>query len=68
MSQQVSRGSAGEYQADERAGLPGLPQWLSGKESTRNAGDASLIPGLGRSPGVGNGNPPLVRTQEPGGL
>ena len=31
--------------------------WLSGKESTHNAGDVSSIPGLGRSPGEGNGNP-----------
>ena len=31
--------------------------WLSGKESTFQAGDSSLIPGLGRSPGEGNGNP-----------
>ena len=29
-----------------------------GKESTVNAGDLSLIPGLGRSPEVGNGSPP----------
>ena len=38
----------------------GLPWWLSGKESTCNAGatgDASLIPGLGRSPGEVNYNP-----------
>ena len=27
------------------------------KESTCNAGDLDLIPGLGRSPGEGNGNP-----------
>ena len=27
------------------------------KESTYKAGDPSLIPGLGRSPGEGNGNP-----------
>ena len=27
----------------------GLPQWLSGKESTCNAGDAGSIPGSGRS-------------------
>ena len=33
-----------------------LPQWLSGKESTCNAGDPGSIPGLGRSPGEGNGN------------
>ena len=31
--------------------------WLSGKESTCNAGDLGLSPGLGRSPGGGNGNP-----------
>ena len=35
----------------------GLPQWLSSKESTYNAGDAVLIPGLGRSPEEGHGNP-----------
>ena len=29
-----------------------------GKESIVNAGDLSLIPGLGRSPEVGNGSPP----------
>ena len=34
--------------------------WWSGldcKESTCNAGDQGSIPGLGRSPGEGNGNP-----------
>ena len=35
----------------------GLPFWLSGKESTCNAGDANSIPGSGGSPGEGNGNP-----------
>ena len=35
----------------------GLPRWLSGKESTCNTGDLDLIPGSGRSPGEGNGNP-----------
>ena len=37
-----------------------LPRWPSGKESTANAGDTrdvSSIPGLGRYPGEGNGNP-----------
>ena len=34
-----------------------LPRWLSGKESACNAGDLSLIPGSGRSPGEANGNP-----------
>ena len=35
----------------------GLPLQLSSKESTCNAGDLGSIPGLGRSPGGGNGNP-----------
>ena len=38
----------------------GLPQCLSGKESVCNTGDMGridLIPGLGRSPGGGNGYP-----------
>ena len=34
-----------------------LPHWLSSKESACNAGDPGLIPGLGRSPGGGRGNP-----------
>ena len=33
-----------------------FPWWLSGKESAYQAGDAGSIPGLGRSPGEGNGN------------
>ena len=36
--------------------LAGPPRWLSGKETTCNAGDAGLIPESGRSPGIGNGN------------
>jgi len=35
----------------------GLPWWLSGKESTCNAGDSGSIPELGRLPAEGNGNP-----------
>ena len=35
----------------------GLPWWLSGKQATCSAGDASSIVRLGRSPGEGNGNP-----------
>ena len=50
-----------------------LPRWLSGKASTCQARDMGLIPGLGRLPGEGNGNPlqysclgnPMDR--EPGG-
>ena len=37
-----------------------LPWWGSdGKESACNVGDLGLIPGLGRSPGEGNGKPPV---------
>ena len=35
----------------------GFPGGLDGKESAHNAGDLGLIPGLGRSPGGGHGNP-----------
>ena len=35
----------------------GFPGSSAGKESTCNAGDPSLIPGLERSPGEGNDNP-----------
>ena len=34
-----------------------FPGKVSGKESACQAGDAGSIPGLGRFPGVGNGNP-----------
>ena len=37
--------------------MKGLPQWLRGKDSACNAGVAGLIPGLGRCPGGGHGNP-----------
>ena len=39
--------------------LQGPSQWLSGsvvRNRPANAGDVGLIPGLGRSPGGGNGN------------
>ena len=35
----------------------GLPRWLSDQESNCNAGDGGLIPGSGKSPGGGHGNP-----------
>ena len=35
----------------------GLPWWFSGENPPANAGDLSLIPGLGKSPGEGNSNP-----------
>ena len=35
----------------------GFPGGSNGKESACNAGDPGSIPGSGRSPGEGNGNP-----------
>ena len=35
----------------------GFPGGSDGKESACSAGDLGSIPGLGRSPGEGNGNP-----------
>ena len=35
----------------------GFPGGSEGKESDCNAGDLGLIPGWGRSPGVGKGSP-----------
>ena len=35
----------------------GFPGGSEGKESACNAGNPGSIPGLGRSPGEGNGNP-----------
>ena len=34
-----------------------FPSGSDGKASAYNSGDLGLIPGLGRFPGVGNGNP-----------
>ena len=57
-----------------RADLASLSWWLSGKESTCNAGNTGLIPGSGRFLGKGNGNHSSILaqkipwTEEPGGL
>ena len=40
-----------------RLPILGFPGGLDGKESACNVGDPGLIPGSGRSPGEGNGNP-----------
>ena len=37
--------------------MMGFPGGSGGKESACNAGTRSSIPGSGRSPGEGNGNP-----------
>ena len=51
----------------------GFPCGSDDKESAYNAGDPGLIPGSGRSPGEGNGNPLQYSylensTEETGGL
>ena len=45
-------------------GYPGFPGGSDGKEYACNAGDPGLIPGSGRSPGEGNGNPLLYSCLE----
>ena len=40
-SRQVSRGSAGEYQADERAGVTRLSWRLSGRDTRQMSGQVS---------------------------
>ena len=50
----VSTGRKGWRNPKENAPSPG---GSDGKEFAYNAGDASSIPGSGRSPGKGNGNP-----------
>ena len=42
---------------DQITNIQGFPGSSDGKASAYNAGDLDLIPGLGRSPREGNGNP-----------
>ena len=50
------------------------PMWLISKENFCHAGDLGTIPGSGRSPGEGHGNPLIILawripwTEEPGGI
>ena len=54
--------------------IQGFPGGSVIKNLPANAGDTESIPGLGRSPGKGNGNPlqysylEIPWTEEPGGL
>ena len=41
----------------ESSEMVGFPGGSNSKESACNVGDLGLIPGSGRSPGEGNGNP-----------
>ena len=45
------------HREDGESDTRGLPMICSSKESTCNAGDLGLIPGSGRPPGGGHGNP-----------
>ena len=51
-----------------------MAQTVKGVDSAYKVGDPGSIPGLGRSPGEGNGNPlqysclEYPKTEEPGGL
>jgi len=52
----VLSGQIGEKDAISKS-VTGFPGGSDGKASAYNAGDPALIPGSGRSPGEGNGNP-----------
>ena len=52
----ISRG-AHHISCEEPCTAGGYPDGSTSKESTCNAGDPGLKPGLGRFPGEGNGNP-----------
>ena len=62
-SQQLSRTQVGQSATSPEGvctaflTLGALPWWFSGKESACKAGGTSSIPGSGRSPGEGSGNP-----------
>ena len=45
--------------------LLGISRHLSDKESPTSAGDMGLIPGLGKSPRGGNGNPQYSCLEDP---
>ena len=53
----MTRVRAREGQLGKKIHTWGLPGGSAGKESTHNEGDLDSIPGLGRSPGEGNGYP-----------
>ena len=62
------------FDQDPPASQRDFPGGSDGKASVYNVGDPGSIPGLGRSPGEGNGNPlqyyclKIPWTEEPGRL
>ena len=62
-----------DLRKDKLQKVEGFPGGSDSKESACSAGDLSSIPGSGRSPGEGHGNPSTVTwripwTEEPGEL
>ena len=55
--EQLGAGSLTLQRIQQSYYLFGFPGGSDGKESACNVGDLGLIPGLGRSPGEGHGNP-----------
>ena len=53
-------------QDSSQSGQPGFPGGSVVKNLPVNAGDSGLIPGLGRSPGEGNGYPLQYPCQDKG--
>ena len=53
--------SGSKFETDQmlecNTSVEGFPRSSVGKESACSAGDPGSIPGLGRTPGAGNGNP-----------
>ena len=56
MIQTKKIGWLSELKKKIKTAIDHIPGGSDGKESTCNAGDLGLIPGLGRSPGGGHGN------------
>ena len=56
LTDQVGNGEERTFER-ELSGQGVFPDGSDGKASACNAGDLGSIPGLGRSPGEGNGNP-----------
>ena len=57
MPKRLVLSSSGTSSFDSAHFTPGDPSGSDSKESTCNAGDMASVPGLGRSPGEGNGSP-----------
>ena len=53
----IKQSEVSQKETDKYHILMGFPCSSVGKESACSAGDPGSIPGLGRSPGEGNGNP-----------